>query len=174
MNMKAGIILVVIAIILVGLGFYFFSASDSSVNENNNVQQGAEQEQQISDQGNQNNPNNEINQVENQTEEPASYKVTITSSGFSPSTLSIKQGDTIIFTNKQSSLSWPASAVHPTHTVYPGSDIDKCGTAEEQNNFDACSGLNLDETYTFTFNEKGSWGYHDHLNPGLRGTIVVE
>ena len=64
--------------------------------------------------------------------------------------------------------------MHPTHKVYPGSDIEKCGTAEESNIFDACRGLKEGESYEFTFNEKGSWRYHDHLNIKNTGSIIVE
>ena len=100
--------------------------------------------------------------------------IEITSSGFSPSTLTVNEGETTVtFINKDSSPHWPASAVHPTHTVYPGSGIQKCGTAEESNIFDACGGLKQGESFSFIFNEKGSWGYHDHLQPSSRGTIVV-
>ena len=99
--------------------------------------------------------------------------IEITSSGFSPKTLDIKKGDKVNFINKGSSSSWPASAIHPTHKVYPDSGINKCGTAEEANIFDACGGLENQETYSFTFNEIGSWNYHNHLNPSKTGTISV-
>lgn len=94
--------------------------------------------------------------------------VEITPSGFSPNTLTINAGDTVTFVNKDSTLHWPASAVHPTHTVYPESG----GCIGSK--FDACKGLAQGETFSFTFNQKGAWKYHDHLNPGLTGTIVVQ
>ena len=100
--------------------------------------------------------------------------IEITSSGFSPSPLTIKKGKTVIFVNKDTEEHWPASAMHPTHTVYPGSNIEKCGTAEESNIFDTCRGLNPGESYSFTFNEIGSWSYHDHLVANLFGKIIVE
>lgn len=103
------------------------------------------------------------------------HTVEITSSGFSPKTLEIKQGDTVVFLNKDTNPHWPASAMHPTHTVYPGSGISKCGTSEQSMIFDACEEINQGESFTFTFNEIGSWNYHDHLNPGaFFGTIKVK
>ena len=105
--------------------------------------------------------------------ESQSYTVEITSSGFSPTALNVNQGDVVTFINKGSSSSWPASAIHPTHTVYPGSDIKKCGGSEEEMIFDACKGLKTGESWTFTFNEVGTWSYHDHLSTGRKGTIVV-
>lgn len=98
--------------------------------------------------------------------------VKITSSGFSPKTLTVKAGTTVTFVNEDSNKHWPASAMHPTHTLYPGSGIDKCGTGEEI--FDACRGLAKGESFSFNFNEKGSWKYHDHLSVSSTGTIVVE
>jgi len=62
--------------------------------------------------------------------------------------------------------------MHPTHTVYPGSDVKKCGSDESI--FDACKGLEQGESFSFTFNEIGSWGYHDHLRASTTGKIVVE
>ncbi len=100
--------------------------------------------------------------------------VEITTSGFVPNEITIKAGESVTFINKEFLASWPASAVHPTHTVYPGSSIQKCGTVEETNIFDACKTLAKGESYIFTFNEKGSWSYHDHLNPSLRGKVTVE
>lgn len=100
--------------------------------------------------------------------------IEITSAGFSPGTLTISKGTTVTWVNKDTEPHWPASAIHPTHTVYPGSSIEKCGTAEQGNIFDACRGLAEGERWSFTFNEIGSWGYHDHLNVNLFGKIIVE
>ena len=100
--------------------------------------------------------------------------VEMTSSGFNPQTVTINNGDTVTWVNLDTSSHWPASASHPTHTVYPGSGIQKCGTAEQPNIFDACKELGPEETYSFTFNEVGEWNYHDHKNPSLFGKIVVQ
>ncbi|MBI2451893.1 hypothetical protein HYV50_02320 [Candidatus Pacearchaeota archaeon] len=111
-----------------------------------------------------------------QLSQPAGRQVRniqITSSGFSPGTLEIKQGETVTFINKDSARHWPATNVHPSHRIYPGSDREKCGTAEQSRIFDACRGLSREESYQFTFTEIGAWGYHDHLNPSFTGTIVI-
>ena len=83
--------------------------------------------------------------------------IEISSSGFYPATLTIKKGGTVTWINKDTEKHWPASAMHPTHTVYPGSNIEKCGTIEEEGIFDSCRGLDTGESYSFTFNEIGSW-----------------
>ena len=93
--------------------------------------------------------------------------VEITLEGFNPSTLMIRSGETVTWVNKESLPSWPASAVHPSHNVYPESD----GCIGSK--FDACRGLKQGESYSFTFNQKGTWKYHDHLSSGNTGTIIV-
>ena len=94
--------------------------------------------------------------------------VEITSEGFNPGTLTIRSNETVTWVNKGSLSSWPASAVHPSHNAYPESG----GCLGSK--FDACRRLKQGESYSFTFNQKGTWKYHDHLSPGNTGTIIVE
>jgi len=110
--------------------------------------------------------------IEESTPPASDNVIKITANGFEPKTLTVKAGDTVTFVNEDSDKHWPASAMHPTHTVYPGSDVKKCGSDESI--FDACKGLEQGESFSFTFNEIGSWGYHDHLRASTTGKIVVE
>lgn len=96
--------------------------------------------------------------------------ITYTEDGFEPETITIQQGQTVRFENESSRDVWPASDVHPTHTVYPESSADDCLGSS----FDACEGLAQGETWSFTFTEAGEWKYHDHLRASETGTIVVE
>lgn len=88
------------------------------------------------------------------------WNVEIRGGRFLPSELKIKKGDTVVWTNFDSSPAWPASAFHPTHQVYPG--------------FDALKGINAGESYSFTFDKVGSWKYHNHLNLSVTGVVIVE
>jgi len=119
-----------------------------------------------------------VNNPEDNSQQTAgtitSNVIEITSSGFTPSELTISKGETVTWINKDTEEHLPASAIHPTHTVYPGSGIEKCGTSEEKMIFDACRGLAPGESWSFTFNEIGTWGYHDHLNVDFKGKIIVE
>ena len=54
---------------------------------------------------------------------------------------------------------WIASDPHPVHTAYPG--------------FDSHTDIGAGESFSFTFDKVGSWGYHNHLNSTVRGTVVV-
>jgi plastocyanin len=94
--------------------------------------------------------------------------VTSTSAGYSPLTLTIKKGDTVTFKNESSKPVWTASAVHPTHKVYPTTGGCLGST------FDACVGIKSGESWSFKFDIAGTWKYHDHLNAKNFGAIVVE
>ncbi len=94
--------------------------------------------------------------------------ITYNDDGYTPKELRIKQGIAVIFKNNSARQTWPASAIHPTHDVYP----EKGGCISSA--FDACSGLNTGESWSFTFKEKGQWKYHNHLNPNHTGVIIVE
>lgn len=118
--------------------------------------------------------------VNNPTEANEDYNlgenvVEMTSTGFVPETITVSAGETVTFVNRDAVKRWPATDIHPTHTVYPGSDIKNCfgGEAEISSMFDSCRGLEPGETYRFTFTEVGTWDYHDHLNAGFGGTVVV-
>lgn len=94
---------------------------------------------------------------------PATKTVTVTYDGksFSPSIVTIKNGDSVTFINSSTGGMSVASNPHPTHTIYPEFDQYKT-SAKGQKEF------------TFTFTKVGSWGYHNHLNPGVGGTVVVQ
>ena len=100
--------------------------------------------------------------------------VNYSDSGYSPIDVKIKKGDTVVFDNNSSKMMWTASAVHPTHKAYPGSDIAKCETPAQASIFDTCGGYAPDELWEFKFNESGTWKYHNHLQPNHAGTVIVE
>jgi len=100
--------------------------------------------------------------------------VTYTNSGYLPREVTILAGGTVTFKNESSRKMWTATTIHPTHTIYPGSGIQKCGTPERSGIFDACKDIAQGESWSFTFKEQGSWRYHDHRNPSSTGKIIVE
>lgn len=104
-------------------------------------------------------PENEQSETNN-NESSEQLTIRYDGSSFTPNTLTIQQGDTVTFVNGSSTLVWPASDDHPVH--------------DELSGFDALKGLTEGEEYSFTFNEAGEWGYHNHLASTEGGTIVVE
>lgn len=102
------------------------------------------------------------------------HTIRVTANGFEPAALTVKKGDSVMWMNESGRAVWPASAVHPTHTVYPGSGIQKCGTAEAVTIFDACGNVTIGNSWSFVFNEAGTWRYHDHLRASVTGSITVQ
>jgi len=86
--------------------------------------------------------------------------VSITAGGtFSPATITVKKGTTVTWTNTDGAKVWIASDPHPVHTDYPG--------------LDSHTDIGAGESFSFTFDKVGSWTYHNHLNPTVKGTVVV-
>lgn len=110
--------------------------------------------------------------------------VAVTDTGFDPATITIEQGTTVTWVNQGDRSVWPASNVHPVHTRYPGGDYDAPGSyggsqacsgenEPKGDAFDACHEVAPGESWSFTFNETGTFGYHDHLRPSATGTVRV-
>ncbi|MEK7557150.1 MAG: plastocyanin/azurin family copper-binding protein, partial [Patescibacteria group bacterium] len=93
-------------------------------------------------------------------ESAAEATISINDTDYAPSSVRVPVGSTVTFVNNGQAAHWPASDLHPTHQILPG--------------FDAKRGLSTGETYSFTFTQLGTWVCHDHLNPQLKCTVVVE
>lgn len=103
---------------------------------------------------------NEVSTVQPTDTSKGTTTVEFTENGFVPQSLTVKVGTTVTFINNSANPFWVASDPHPTHTDLPG--------------FDALKKISGRESYSFTFTKIGSWGYHNHLNPSAKGTVVVE
>jgi len=87
------------------------------------------------------------------------YTITLTETGFSPQDIAIHQGDTVRFVTTRDKEFWPASNVHPSHTIYP--------------EFDPQQPIEANASWIFRFDKVGVWKFHDHLAPSYQGTITV-
>jgi plastocyanin len=97
--------------------------------------------------------------------------VTYTGNSFSPASITIKKGDSVKFVDATGAGIWVASNPHPIHNGYSGTTVDQHCPDTTGTAFDQCS---PGTSYTFTFQKVGSWGYHNHLNHGAMGTVVVQ
>ena len=86
--------------------------------------------------------------------------VTYGAQGFTPKTVTIKKGETVVFRNKTGKAASVASDLHPVHTIYP--EFDQYKTDQRGK-----------DEFRFSFEKIGTWNYHDHLNAVNVGTIVV-
>lgn len=94
-------------------------------------------------------------------------------SGFSPKSVTIKAGEKVTFVNDTTGPMWVASAEHPTHTVYDGTDrAAHCsGSYTGATPFDECQ---AGSTYTFVFGKAGTFAYHNHSAAQFTGTVIVQ
>ena len=136
------IIIVIIALIIVGgLAYYFLSMNSLSDINNTNTNQPSSNNQPES--------NNIITET---TSTPKTYDVEIKNFAFSPSSLTIKKGDSIRWTNRDS--------------------VDHTATSDN-NAFDSPL-LSDDESFTFTFNNAGEFSYYCKPHPYMKAKIIVE
>lgn len=85
--------------------------------------------------------------------------IDVTVGGFSPNTIKVKAGANIVWINKSGTDANVSSADHPAHKVYQALNLG---------NFKDGSSVQL------RFDAPGTYNYHNHLNPGQTGTVVVE
>jgi len=91
--------------------------------------------------------------------QPEAVTVRFTDDGFSPQTVTVKSGQSITFTNDSDRTVEPSSDPHPTHTTNPQLNVGDLAPGQSK---------------TITPTRTGSWGMHDHLQPSLKLTVVVQ
>lgn len=82
-----------------------------------------------------------------------------TNEGYVPANMTIKQGTMIMFVNESDQDMWVASNGHPAHMDLPTFDQFEFSPKGTQ--------------YVYTFDQVGSWKYHDHIAPIYGGVITV-
>ncbi len=85
--------------------------------------------------------------------------VTFNGKSFSPTSLTIKKGQTVKFVNNGSEKMWVASNPFPSSADYPA--------------FNEKSGADVGSSWSFTFDKTGVWFYHNHYHPAQGAKIVV-
>jgi len=86
--------------------------------------------------------------------------VRYTNIGFQPAKLTVPVGTMVEFINQSDNEMWVASNVHPSHEILP--------------TFDQFKSVEKGQRYMYIFDQKGTWPYHDHINPAFEGVITVE
>lgn len=98
-----------------------------------------------------------------QSAQVGAVTITATDSGFEPATVTLKSGEAITWVNKSTQTVSIGSDNHPTHTLDP--DLTGGQYVIE---------LKAGESKTVPVSVKGTHGYHNHLQPSQKGTVVVE
>lgn len=146
------IIVVIILVVVNSFVFYFYFNSNNS---STSTQKSSTTGNSVLENNLQINPNSNNPPLNIQTEIPSTgkkYSLDIVSHGFSPQTLHIEPGDTIIWTNRDS--------ISHTVTSDSGNELSSGNIDPSQN-------------YIHTFNNDGFYSYHCSIHPDMTGTIVV-
>lgn len=146
---KNTIIAVIVVLVIVGVGYMLLKGQTKQQSSNNTSSD--QNSQQVK-------PTVQPTTGSEQNKNTAA--VEYNGQGFNPKSITVKVGDTVTWTNKDTDKLWVASNPHPVHTDYSG--------------FDALKAIPTGETYSFTFTKVGTWGYHNHLEPDKKGEIIVE
>lgn len=85
--------------------------------------------------------------------------ITVTSTGFTPQTITVKAGTKVVWTNKSGGPVTVNSDVHPTHLLWPFLNLGK---------FDDGSSVSV------VFETAGTYTYHNHLNASQTGKVIVQ
>lgn len=136
--MKKGVVIgILVVLVILAVGTYFFMKQTPK-----NLPE---------DIPNETNGDNLSN--ENISEGAQSYNIELKNFAFNPSTLTIKVGDIVTWTNMDS----------VSHTITSDS-----GTELSSQTF------SNGESYSHTFNIAGTYTYHCTPHPNMKGTIIVE
>ena len=88
------------------------------------------------------------------------HQVRMKGNEFIPKELTVGVGDEVTFVNEDADAHWPASDIHPTHTLCHG--------------FDSLLPIKKGERYSHVFKKAGNCPMHDHILPSMRGKILVK
>jgi len=88
-----------------------------------------------------------------------SSTVTLSATGFTPATLTIKAGTKVTWNNNSGEVATVNSDPHPVHTDYAPLNLGQFSDGG---------------TLSLVFDKPGTYGYHNHFNPSQKGTVVVQ
>ncbi len=86
-------------------------------------------------------------------------EIAIKNSTFSPAIINIKKGTKVTWTNLDSVSHQIKSDPHPGHTDLPRLSSDA---------------LNYNQSYSYTFDKAGGFGYHCEIHPNMDGWVIVK
>jgi plastocyanin len=141
--MKKAIVAIAIVIIIVIGWVAFKGKNDNKTNNSAQTNNSTPSQSQTS--------NN--NQNQNSSQPTATDSVTIKDLAFSPQNITVKKGTKVTWTNQDST----------SHTV----------TETDGKNGPSSSTLSNGQSYSFTFNETGTFAYHCSIHNEMTGTVVV-
>jgi plastocyanin len=142
-NAQAGLIilLLVIVVAIILIGFYYVYKPNYPTTPNQIIQNTT----------NPSTPTTPLTPITPKT--PKTLQISIQNFAFNPQTLSINVGDTIVWTNMDSTA----------HTVTSDSGSELASTS-----------ISTGQTYSHKFNTAGTFAYHCSIHTSMKGTITVK
>ncbi len=131
--MKTGLIIGIIVVLVIGGGYFAMNLGKPAGNPTPTPNPAANS-----------NPSSNI---------PMRYRVRTANFAFSPATLTIKEGDTVTWTNNDNA----------PHTITSDSDSEIDSSPFENG-----------QTFSHTFSQAGTYKYHCAVHTGMRGEVVVQ
>lgn len=144
MKRSSTIIITIVAILVIGAGAYLLFKPST-----NNTSSTAPSKSTPSTASKANSPSTRS----------STAKITYSDNGFSPTDLTVKSGDTVVIANSSSSDVQMNSNPHPYHTDDADLNVGLVATGQSK---------------SFVVTKIGSFGFHNHLNPGQTGKITIQ
>ncbi len=95
-----------------------------------------------------------------QTTSPSgSMMITIQNFAFSPASITVPRGSTVMWTNQDS----------VQHQI-----INDATTTSGQGQIFESNPIGQGQSYSFTFNTAGTYPYHCNIHPSMKGTVIVQ
>lgn len=143
---------IIVAVIVVGAGAIFFVANrGSNSNNKTNSTTSTSTDQSMNNMDMNNGTSNTT--APTNTTPSTTNSVVIENFAFSPSSITVKKGTTVSWTNKDSA----------THTV----------TENDGQTGPNSGDLATGKSYSFTYNTVGTFKYHCSIHPNMVGTVTV-
>ena len=149
-NMNKNIIIGIAVVVLVAGGVYLFTQGQNGANNTNppsTAPVSAPAPATVPTQT----PTQTPTQPPAPAPKPVTNNVTIQNFAFNSALITVKKGDTVVWTNKDPML----------HTV------------TGNNGGPSSPNMGTNGTYSYTFNTAGTFGYHCAVHPSMMGTVVV-
>lgn len=145
----AGVVVTIIAIILIGGAVLVVNQSDGDPTTSDHSMHEGETKQ-----SNLNVPSDICCQAQSGSDAVQTTTIDIKDFAYAPAKVQVKKGAAVTWTNQD----------NDRHDVNPDRDSE---------NFKASGLLGKGESYTFTFNQTGTYTYHCSPHPYMKGTVEV-
>ena len=143
------VIIAVVAILVIGLGIFALTRPDKDEAASS---ASTTQSTQVDD-------DTDTSTTTPGSETANSVTITFANGEFSPSSVTLNAGDTLKVVNNSSKSVEFSSDPHPSHTNNPELNIGD---------------IEPGKTASITVKNKGTWGYHNHLDASQTGTVIIK